>query len=201
VTVFLVRHGEVLNPDGVVYAGLPGFPLTERGIIQAREAGAYLSSWPVGAVVSSPLERTMQTASEIAVYHGVDVQRDPMFAEWGLADRWAGSRWEDVSSDERKAYLTTPWDLPFAPESLVEMGDRMRRGIERLVSDVESDVVIVSHMDPIQAARVSLLGLSPDQFLVDRPVHAEVIALQPEWNEVRRWRPSVESEPFPPSTS
>lgn len=200
-TLHLVRHGEVLNPQGVVYAGLPGFPLTEKGIAQAHEAGAHLSSCPVVAVWSSPLDRTVQTASEIAAYHEVDVQTDPAFAEWGLADRWAGRPWERIPSVERNAYLTTPWSLSFTPESLAELGNRMRRGIEQAMSQANGDVVVVSHMDPIQAARIALLGLDAELFLVDRPTHAEVISLEPGWRETERWRPSLRSDPFPPPTS
>ena len=201
--VHLVRHGEVRNPDGVVYAGLPGFPLTERGIAQAREAAMHLASRPVVAVWSSPLERTVQTAGEIAASHGLEVFTDQVFAEWKLSDRWAGVRWVDLPLDERGAYLSRPWDLPFTPESLAEMGDRMRRGIEAVLGPAEGDIVIVSHMDPIQAGRLALLGLPVEMFLFDRPSHAEIVTLAREavWQEIERWAPSLTSDPFPPPTA
>ncbi len=199
--VYLVRHGEVRNPHGVVYAGLPGFPLTDKGVAQAREAGVHLAPRPIVAVWSSPLERTVQTAAEIAAHHEVEVRTDQIFAEWRLADRWAGERWEDIPSAEKEAYLSTPWDLPFAPESLAEMGDRMRSGVERVSEHAGGDVVIVSHMDPIQAARLALLGLALEDFLLGRPSHAETISFVPGWSETERWTPSVTSDPFPPSSA
>jgi broad specificity phosphatase PhoE len=202
VIVHLVRHGEVRNPDGVVYAALPGFPLTDRGVAQAREAARRLASRPVVAVWSSPLERTVQTAAEIAACHRLDVLTDHAFAEWMLSDRWAGIRWVDLPLEEREAYLSTPWDLPFAPESVTEMGDRMKRGIEAVSERAEGDIVVVSHMDPIQAGRLALLDLPPERFLVDRPSHAEIVSLAREtvWHERERWTPSLRSESFPPPT-
>jgi broad specificity phosphatase PhoE len=202
VFVHLVRHGEVRNPDGVVYAGLPGFPLSEKGFAQAHEAAMHLAFRPVVAVWSSPLERTMQTAAEIAASHGLDVHTDQVFAEWKLSDRWAGVRWVDLPLDEREAYLSRPWDLPFAPESLTEMGNRMKRGVEAILEPAGGDIVVVSHMDPIQAGRLALLDLPLERFLVDRPSHAEIVTLAREaaWQEIERWVPSLTSDPFPPPT-
>jgi broad specificity phosphatase PhoE len=198
--VHLVRHGEVDNPDGVVYAGLPGFPLTRTGRRQAAEAGAYLASRAVVGVWSSPLDRTMETAEEIARSHDLPVVPDGAFAEWGLSDRWAGTRWEQIPPGERAGYRTTPWDLPFSPESLDTMAYRMRSGIERVQTGLDGEVVIVSHLDPIQAARVALLSLPVGRFLEDRPSHAEVITLTPgtPWKEIGRWAPPTRSAPFPP---
>jgi probable phosphoglycerate mutase len=203
VLVHLVRHGEVRNPDGVVYAGLPGFPLTDRGTAQARESARHLAPRPVAVVWSSPLERTLQTAVEIAAYHGLDVLTDRAFAEWRLSDRWAGVRWVDLPFDEREAYLSRPWDLPFSPESLAEMEDRMGRRVEAVCEQAEGDIVIVSHMDPIQAARLALLDLPPERFPLDRPSHAEIISLAhgEVWREIERWTPSLTSDPFPPPTT
>jgi len=79
----------------------------------------------------------------------------------------------------------------------------MGRGVEAVFGRAEGDVVIVSHMDPIQAARLALLDLPPERFLIDRPSHAETISLAREtaWREIDRWAPSLASDPFPPSTA
>jgi broad specificity phosphatase PhoE len=199
--VHLIRHGEVDNPDGVVYAALPGFPLTARGRRQARESAEYLASRPIAAVWSSPLDRAMQTAAEIAAPHGRDVVAVAALAEWGLSDRWSGRRWVDVPPSEKAGYWRTPWDLPFSPESLDAMAGRIRTVVEEVTRRLPGEeVALVSHQDPIQAVRVALLGLPVEAFLVDRPSHAEVITLAPgtPWREVGRWRPPTKSETFPP---
>lgn len=69
-TIYFVRHGEVHNPDSVLYARLPGFRLSERGREQAQAAGAALRAAPLAALFSSPQQRAQETAALIAAARG-----------------------------------------------------------------------------------------------------------------------------------
>lgn len=60
--ITFVRHGQVYNPERVVYGRLPGFPLSEFGKRQAQAAAEALRDMPLAAVFSSPLVRAQQTA-------------------------------------------------------------------------------------------------------------------------------------------
>jgi broad specificity phosphatase PhoE len=60
--ITFVRHGQVYNPQQIVYGRLPGFPLSELGGRQARATAAALRGEPLAAVFSSPLLRAQQTA-------------------------------------------------------------------------------------------------------------------------------------------
>lgn len=64
-----LRHGEVHNPDRILYARLPRFRLSDRGREQAAAAGRYLADRPLATIYSSPLLRARQTAAAIATYH------------------------------------------------------------------------------------------------------------------------------------
>jgi broad specificity phosphatase PhoE len=64
IIVYLIRHGEVHNPQRVLYGRLPGFRLTENGRRQAQKAARYRDGC-VDALYSSPLLRARQTALEI----------------------------------------------------------------------------------------------------------------------------------------
>ncbi len=75
-TVHLLRHGEVYNPEGVLYGRLPGFGLSDLGRAQAKLAAEYLARRPIGYIVSSPLERARQTAAPLADALGLDVATD-----------------------------------------------------------------------------------------------------------------------------
>jgi broad specificity phosphatase PhoE len=202
--VHLVRHGEVANPDHVVYADLPGFELSATGWVQARAAGEFLAGRPVVAIYSSPLTRAAQTAGEIAVPHGLEVETVDQVTEFGLSHRWRGFRWEELDQlfpGEIEAYLENPWDLPFSPESLEQMTHRMVEAVTGLAQTHNGgEMVVVSHQDPVQAARVELTERPREVFGVDKPGHAEVITLRPgaQWTEIARWLPPVESAPFPP---
>ena len=62
----LVRHGEVDNPDGVLYGRLPGFHLSADGRLMAKAAADFLAGRDVTVLRSSPLERALETAEPIA---------------------------------------------------------------------------------------------------------------------------------------
>lgn len=61
--IHLVRHGEVFNPQQLLYGRLPRFRLSDKGREQAQQAGVYLQNKPIAAVFSSPMLRARQTAA------------------------------------------------------------------------------------------------------------------------------------------
>src|SRR6266700_7514412 len=64
-TIYLIRHGEVKNPDNIIYARLPKFDLSANGKKQAEQAAEFLKDKHIEAIYSSPLERAKQTAEII----------------------------------------------------------------------------------------------------------------------------------------
>ncbi len=80
-TVHVVRHGEVHNPDRVLYGRMPGFRLSPAGQTMAEAAAAYLADRDVRLVVSSPLERALDTAAPIAARHGLAIALDERLIE------------------------------------------------------------------------------------------------------------------------
>lgn len=151
--VHLVRHGEVENPSGVVYGRMPGFHLSDRGQRQAQAAADLLraSGARVSLVVSSPLERTQESAAPIAAAFARQLQLDEDLIE--ASNRLEGKDY-DVSLDilARPAawrYLVNPfrpsWGEPYA-----DVHARMLRAISRAIASVSGgDVVLVSHQMPI----------------------------------------------------
>ena len=198
--IHLVRHAETRNPDHVVYAMLPGFGLTDRGRRQAKQASRYLGSQPVVAVWSSPAERAMETAAIVAARFELPVMVDERLAEWRLADRWAGIGWEELGArmpGELEAYLENPTDLPFSPEALSEVASRMTETLASLHRrHAEGEVAVVSHQDPVQAARLTMTGRPLSDLWDEKPRHAEVITLQPgtPWRELTRWAPEEQGD-------
>lgn len=70
-TIHFVRHGQVHNPNKVLYERLKGFHLSARGVRMAQATGQYMAQAPqmsgISAIYASPLERTCETAREIEV--------------------------------------------------------------------------------------------------------------------------------------
>ncbi|MDH4116411.1 MAG: histidine phosphatase family protein [Acidimicrobiia bacterium] len=193
--VHLVRHGEVHNPEHLVYASLPGYGLSDRGRSQAAASARHLGSQPVVAVWSSPLERALETAGIVARRFGLPVRSDDRLVEWQLMDRWAGKCWESLNAHfpgELDGYLQHPEHMPFTPETLSDLASRVRVAVEDLASrHLEGDIVVVGHQDPIQAARLSFSGTALSKLHIDKPAHGSIVSLRPSagWSELGMWSP------------
>ena len=81
----LVRHGEVHNPDLVLYGRIPGFRLSELGHRMAEAAALELagSDRIVSKLYASPLERAQQSARPISSALGLEIE-----TEEGIVEPW-----------------------------------------------------------------------------------------------------------------
>src|ERR1700742_133776 len=79
--VHLLRHGEVHNPNHVLYGRLPGYHLSANGRMMAAAAADYFEGRPVAAVFASPLERAQETAQPVADRLRVPVTTDDRLIE------------------------------------------------------------------------------------------------------------------------
>jgi broad specificity phosphatase PhoE len=150
-----MRHGEVYNPDHVLYGRLPGFKLSELGERQAVAAAEWLAKHDIGYLVSSPLERAQQTAAPLAERLGLDVTIDERLIE---ADNHLQGR--NVAGG--KGLFTDPssWKYfrnPLRPswgEPYVEIAARVLAAVHAAhKAAAGQDAVCVSHQLPIVCAR------------------------------------------------
>ena len=77
----MLRHGEVYNPDKVLYGRLPGFNLSDLGREMAERAALALQGRDVVVIWSSPMERAQETAAPIAASHELPVELDDRLLE------------------------------------------------------------------------------------------------------------------------
>lgn len=184
-----IRHGEVLNPDGVIYAGLAGYGLSDFGRAQASSLAEAFSSLPVAAIYASPLDRAVQTATVIAAATGIDVVTDDRLHEWRFWSQWAGLTWDQLreqAADEWSAYQSDPGAVAHG-ESLAELADRMESwmvDIERAHPD--GVVVGVSHLEPLRAILLRLTGRGAKELFDIRIGLGDAVRLQPEPTPVPR---------------
>ncbi len=186
------------------YGDLPGFGLSETGHRQAMAAAARVAALGIDVVVSSPLQRALETAQILAAGLALEVQRDERLTEWALGRRWAGTVWQQLPEKypgELEAYLDHPQDLPFSPEPLAAVAERMTAAVEDIGAAFPDGVaVIVSHQDPVQAARLHLTGIELARLPEEKPGHCTIISLGAgyPWLEREVWHPDVPAAPFPP---
>lgn len=156
-TIHLVRHGEVENPGGIIYGRLPGYNLSGRGSEQAEQAAEHLAGRDVGAVWSSPLERTRETAGVIAARHDLDIVIDERLIESGTDFQGIGrSVRAFIRSPQLWWTLRSPW-RPSWGESFSEIRERMLAALTDAMSGASGrEVVFVSHQTPVLVTRLAL---------------------------------------------
>jgi broad specificity phosphatase PhoE len=168
-TVHLVRHGEVYNPEGVLYGRLPEFHLSDLGRrMAAQMAGHFEERRRAGAnivhLVASPLVRAQETAQPVAEALGLDITTDPRIIE-------AENRFEGMSRIKSRLRQPRYWPLlvnPFRPSwgepyalqaerVLAGVQDARRRAVERVgdTSDRPAEAIMVSHQLPIWVTRLA----------------------------------------------
>jgi broad specificity phosphatase PhoE len=82
-TVHLLRHGEVYNPEGILYGRLPGYHLSELGQQMAKRVAESIADRDITHVFASPLERAQETAEPSASMLGLEIITDARVIESG----------------------------------------------------------------------------------------------------------------------
>ena len=158
--IHLVRHGEVSNPEGILYGRIPGYHLSELGHRMAAAAAGELAGHPVVKLYSSPLQRAQESAKPWADAFGLEIVTDERLIE-------PFNRFEGKNFEFGPAVLTRPrvwpWIVnPFRPswgEPYVSVASRMLAAIEDAWASVDGgEVVMVSHQMPIVMVQRSLSG-------------------------------------------
>ncbi|CAB4863239.1 MAG: histidine phosphatase family protein [Actinobacteria bacterium] len=158
--VHLLRHGEVYNPEGVLYGRLPGYVLSDLGHEMAQRAADALQGNDVTHVIASPMERAQQTASPIASSHKVETLTEPLLIE---ADNIFEGQRVSVGDGVLKQPRTWRhlWN-PFRPswgEPYDEVAARMGAAVDSARELARGhEAVLVSHQLPIWVARLSAEG-------------------------------------------
>ncbi|HZG90575.1 MAG TPA: histidine phosphatase family protein [Pseudonocardia sp.] len=158
--VHLLRHGEVHNPEGILYGRLAGFRLSERGREQAERVAKAMAGADLAALLSSPLQRARETSAPTAEMHGLEVRTDD-----GLLESL--NRFEGMTVAVGDGALRNPrhWPWlrnPFTPswgEPYREIANRMLGAVHRARELAEGrEALCVSHQLPIWTLRRFVTG-------------------------------------------
>ncbi|GAA3124322.1 MULTISPECIES: histidine phosphatase family protein [Nonomuraea] len=158
--VHLLRHGEVHNPQGVLYGRLPGYHLSETGRLMAETVAKAVGGRDIVALYSSPLERAIETATPLADKLGLEIVQDERLIEAGnlLEGRMVGQGLGVLRNPRNYRYFWNPlrpsWGEPYPVivtrmKSIIDDARAAARGHE---------AVLVSHQLPIWAIRSAAEG-------------------------------------------
>jgi broad specificity phosphatase PhoE len=163
---YLVRHAEKEFPEDVLAGRTPGISLTERGQKQAEALAQFLAPAPVKHVFSSPLERAVATATVIARRFLLPIETSEAFNEidfgqWtnrSLSSLKGESEWNSFNSFRSGTRIPSG-------ESMQEVQRRVVKKLFELEkSHPNTDIVVVSHAEPIRAALLYSMRASLDDW-------------------------------------
>ena len=164
-TVILVRHGRTHLTESKKISGRGGENphLSELGredahrvakaLAKVGNSGQYAYLKPPSAIISSPIQRTVDTANVIANELGLQVSLEEDIAEISFGD-WDGHTYEEVSAawaDQWEAWRGSWTASPPNGESLEEFDERVMRARRNIVRKYAGQtVVVVAHVMPIR---------------------------------------------------
>ncbi|TFV87029.1 histidine phosphatase family protein [Blastococcus sp. CT_GayMR16] len=182
-TVLLLRHGRTTaNAGGILAGWTPGVQLDEIGIAQVQAVGERFAKVPLAAIVSSPLERCLQTAGAVAEGRDLEVQSDDRLGEARYGD-WTGKAIKDLVKDPLwKVVQQHPSAAVFPGpegEGLAQTQARAVAAVREWNAKLGPNAVWLacSHGDVIKAILADALGLHLDQFqrIVADPASVSVV--------------------------
>ena len=157
-TVHVLRHGEVENPNKILYGRQPGWYLSSRGQEMAATLGEWSKSIDLGALHVSPLQRAQETAAPIAAAHNMAITTDERLIE--AANIFEGKSFELGSGVLKHPsswrHLYNPWK-PSWGEPYVEQINRMLAAVFAAKDAANGkDAICVSHQLPIWILRSAI---------------------------------------------
>ena len=162
--VHLVRHGQVHNPDGILYGRLPGYGLSEIGRAMAQRLGEHFADVPLTHLRCSPLQRAQETMAPIAANHpDLDIVTDERVIE--AANYFEGTNFgkynEKLLLPQNLWQLRNPlrpsWGEPY-PSIVARVKAAMTEAAQA-ASD-GGQALIVMHELPIWISRLAAEGRS-----------------------------------------
>lgn len=169
VRLHFLRHGQTPSSRDNVFCGSGLDPeLTADGVAMAAAFASTYRDRPWRAIYSSPLRRTLTTATTIA--QGTTL---PVTVRAGLVEiaygQWEGRSTEEVDRDFHDDYVRwtadPAWNAPTGGETAIALAGRMLAVVEEIRgSHEDGDVLVVSHKASIRAVLCALIGVDVGRF-------------------------------------
>ena len=159
-TIHFLRHGEVENPEKILYGRQAGWRLSERGQEMAQTVAEWSKPLSLGALLVSPLQRAQETAAPLAAAHNLPITTEDRLIE--AANIFEGQKFElgsGVLKHPRSwRHLYNPWK-PSWGEPYEEQIARMLAALfAARDAAAGKDALCVSHQLPIWILRSAVEG-------------------------------------------
>jgi len=176
--LLLVRHGETIENALRLIQGHLGGSLSRKGQGHAEKLAEQLKHVELGAIYSSDLNRTRQTAEIIIRHHKVPVTFTPLLRERNFGELQG-----------KPIYLIDLWSLktgknrwliePKGGETIAEFQSRIKSFLSRLSKiKTRKPVLIVSHRGTMRMIMAIAKGIDPVEAMAIPMGHGEVLTLE-----------------------
>lgn len=158
-TVHLLRHGEVHNPEGILYGRRDGYHLSQLGQQMAQRVADEIGDRDIVHLRTSPLERAQETLAPLAAATGLTPEIDLRVIE--STNAFEGLSFSDGAwTIIKRPHLWPKLHNPLKP-SWGEPYDQIAARMVAAVHDARDaarghEAVIVSHQLPIWTTRLFL---------------------------------------------
>jgi broad specificity phosphatase PhoE len=176
-TIYLIRHGEVHNPDGIIYGRLPNFGLTEKGRGQLNETAEFLQDKKISVLYASPLDRAKESAEIIKNKLNIpELHISKLLYETQTS--YEGRKFYSLDRMQSEVYLK-----PLNPtdETIEQLAERMKQFIDEMIAKYNGETIAaVGHGDPIMAIKAVIKKRPLDfmSFKTDHYIkHGEVLEI------------------------
>ena len=154
-TIYIVRHGEVHNPKGILYGRLPRYRLSAKGRKEIKLTAEFLKDKHIDAIYSSPLLRAKQTAEIIRESTKVP-KITPSLYLLEVRTSYQGVTFASLSPDQSELYFNPR----VGDETLSDVANRLEKIFKIFMHKHQGEhVVLVSHGDPLMLLRAILSDL------------------------------------------
>ncbi len=177
-TCLLIRHGRTTsNANGTLAGWSEGVGLDDTGRGQAADLAERLRAVPLSAVVSSPLQRCVETAQiVVSTMLDVTVETDERVGECRYGS-WTGGSLKELAKEplwrlvqDQPSAARFPDGELFTGESIIEMQARAVGAVREIDARVAAEHgplalwALVSHGDVIKSILADAAGAHLDHF-------------------------------------
>ncbi|RJQ49011.1 MAG: histidine phosphatase family protein [Desulfobacteraceae bacterium] len=160
--VFLLRHCRTEWDGQNRYVGQSDVPLSDRGREEAEALRHWFSAIPISRGIASDLMRSHETALAVTRARPFRVEIFRELREIGLGE-WEGRTFEEIESIDPDRFKARSEDFirhrPPGGENFDDLQNRVVPFFERLVDEIQGNILIVAHAWVNRVLLCRLLGM------------------------------------------
>lgn len=168
IRILLIRHGATELTGRVLYGRMPGVHISAEGCKQAQALSQALKErYQIDEIISSPLERALETAQYLSEALELPIATDDDIVELDYGS-WMGRTFAEIRESDEWQHYNRLRSISSPPEGelMMQVQARAWTALEKILARhaerETATIAVVSHGDVIRALLILLLGMPLD---------------------------------------